>query len=343
MKFSSNAVLFLVAVAALLDGTILVDAKKPPPRASASRRPPSRSGGPKSTGGRPPVSKRRYEEEEEEDDEDDFGFDDPFEEEEEDAGDEYDEEVEEMPPARSKRGPPPSKRGPPPSRSAKRPSPGGSRKRPSGARYSDEDEDYRPSPRRPSGGRPSPSRGGPPPRRGSRGPGGRVVPFDSQPAPGAFTKGFAAIRNSIPDPTAVREAAVASLNVARETTSSLSSNFYREVKGLTSSELEQVMLKSTRPDDTAVKGKHVERLVGVTYQISARYDIYDAVLRKLWSKMAEKDWRTTIKSLYILHRFSADGAPEHAASLKVCINWLISVNMAWQHPTIKFLTKCVPF
>jgi hypothetical protein len=138
----------------------------------------------------------------------------------------------------------------------------------------------------------------------------------------------------MPDPTAVREAAVNSLNVARETTSSLSSNFYREVKGLTSSELEQVMLKSTRPDDTAVKGKHVERLVGVTYQISARYDIYDAVLRKLWSKMAEKDWRTTIKSLYILHRFSADGAPEHAASLKVCIIlWLVSVNMAQCHGT----------
>ena len=77
------------------------------------------------------------------------------------------------------------------------------------------------------------------------------------------------------------------------------------------------MLKATRPDDTTVKGKHVERLVGVTYQISSRYDIYDAVLRKLWSKMAEKDWRTTIKALYILHRFSADGAPEHSPALKV--------------------------
>lgn len=76
------------------------------------------------------------------------------------------------------------------------------------------------------------------------------------------------------------------------------------------------MLKSTRPDDTAVKGEHVERLVGVTYQISGKYDIYDSVLRKLWNKMAESDWRTTIKALYILHRFSADGAPEHQAALK---------------------------
>ena len=108
-----------------------------------------------------------------------------------------------------------------------------------------------------------------------------------------------------------------SLSVARETTSGLSANLYREVKGLTSSELEQVMLKATRPDDAPVKGKHAERLVGVTYQISGRYDIYDAVLRKLWAKMCEKDWRTTIKALYILHRFAADGSPDHAPALKV--------------------------
>jgi hypothetical protein len=87
------------------------------------------------------------------------------------------------------------------------------------------------------------------------------------------------LKNSIPDPNSVKDAAMKSLNVARETTSSLSSNLYREMKGLTSSELEQVMLKATRPDDTPVKGKHAERLVGVTYQISARFDIYDAVLR----------------------------------------------------------------
>jgi len=88
------------------------------------------------------------------------------------------------------------------------------------------------------------------------------------------------------------------------------------VKGLTSSELEQVMLKATRPDDTPVKSKHVERLVGVTYQISGKYDIYDAVLRKLWNKMAEKDLRTKMKSVYVLHRFSVDGGPEHQEALK---------------------------
>merc|ERR1712161_168908 len=39
-------------------------------------------------------------------------------------------------------------------------------------------------------------------------------------------------------------------------------------------------------------------------------------------KMAEKDWRTTIKALYILHRFSADGSPEHALALKARVREL---------------------
>ena len=147
----------------------------------------------------------------------------------------------------------------------------------------------------------------------------RVVPYArSQPNPAtlAFTRGIAALRESIPDAAALRDTALSTLNAAKENTGVITANLYREVKGLTSSELEQVMLKATRPDDSPVKGKHVERLVGVTYQISARYDIYDAVLRKLWSKMCEKDWRTTIKALYVLHRFSADGAPDHQPSLK---------------------------
>lgn len=181
------------------------------------------------------------------------------------------------------------------------------RKRPPPQSRFEEDEDYVDYRREP------PRRG--PPRRPGTG-GGRVVPYAKPSATATFTKGWATFRSYMPDPAVVKEAALSSISAARETTSNLGSNLYREVKGLTSSELEQVMLKATRPDDTPVKGKHVERLVGVTYQINARYDIYDAVLRKLWAKMAEKDWRTTMKALYILHRFSADGAPDHAPALK---------------------------
>eukprot|EP00526_Cylindrotheca_closterium_P005414 CAMPEP_0113640786 /NCGR_PEP_ID=MMETSP0017_2-20120614/21408_1 /TAXON_ID=2856 /ORGANISM="Cylindrotheca closterium" /LENGTH=576 /DNA_ID=CAMNT_0000552089 /DNA_START=29 /DNA_END=1759 /DNA_ORIENTATION=+ /assembly_acc=CAM_ASM_000147 len=297
MRFTTQSILLIIAVCSVLDQGALAAAKKPS-RSSPSRRPPSRSG-PSRSSGRPPVSKRRYDEEEDEEEEE-FGFDDPFDEDEED---EYEEE--ERRPSRSS------------SRKSSRSSRPAPKKRPSSSRnrYDDYDDEYD-RPKRPSGGR-KPGRRGPPSRRGPPGRGrGSVVPYTRHQKPSTFTRGLEALKSSMPDPSAVKNAAVNSLNAARETTSSLSANLYREVKGLTSSELEQVMLKATRPDDTAVKGKHAERLVGVTYQISARYDIYDAVLRKLWSKMAEKDWRTTIKALYILHRFSADGAPEHAPSLK---------------------------
>lgn len=307
MRFSSHAILLLVALA-VVDQTALAAAKKPSRPSASSRRSSSRAG-PARSSGRPPVSKRRVDVEEDYDEEE-LDFVDPFDSPEDDVDEDYDEEEEEDDYRAKSRRPAPSKRGGPP----KRPS-GGRKPR---NRSEDDFEDDVDRPSRSSGGKQPPRRGPPPSRRGGRSSGrrGSVVPYSRQ-QPSTFTRGLEAFRSSMPDPTAVREAAVSSLNAARETTANLSSNLYREVKGLTSSELEQVMLKATRPDDTAVKGKHVERLVGVTYQISARYDIYDAVLRKLWSKMSEKDWRTTIKALYILHRFSADGAPEHAPALKV--------------------------
>ena len=315
-------VVLLAAVLALLDQSRIgaVQARKP----SRPRGPPARRGPPPSS--RKPPSRRRPPVEDEYDEDDPYGSGDDS----EDEGilgrfpGESDEEEEEFdPPPRKRRSPTPAK-----SRPGKksRPPP---RKRPPPSReydddYEEEYDEYERRPSRPSkrgGGSSKSRRGGPPPRRGPPSRNGRVVPYGRRkPAAGGaaatLTKGWTAFTSVMPDPSTVRDGVASSITAARETTSLLSSNIYREVKGLTSSELEQVMLKATRPDDTPVKGKHVERLVGVTYQISSRYDIYDAVLRKLWGKMAEKDWRTSIKALYILHRFSADGAPEHAQALK---------------------------
>lgn len=39
-------------------------------------------------------------------------------------------------------------------------------------------------------------------------------------------------------------------------------------------------------------------------------------VRKLWAKMADKEWRVSAKALYIVHRFAADGSSEHALNLK---------------------------
>ena len=39
-------------------------------------------------------------------------------------------------------------------------------------------------------------------------------------------------------------------------------------------------------------------------------------VRKLWAKMADKEWRVALKALYIVHRFAASGSSEHAINLK---------------------------
>ncbi|KAL7569250.1 hypothetical protein ACA910_016803 [Epithemia clementina (nom. ined.)] len=338
---------FLGLLVLSTENGITIAAKKHSKPISGSRTPRRQEASPGPRGSRPRVSPRRKSGYEDDEDEgagfDNTGFDDGpdsleleaeeeiVEEEEELEEDEY---VPSRKPARSAtQGPPsasklsrdstlrssnkaPTSRRPPKSR----PPP----------RFEDDDEDeYRPKSRRQPPPRPDRSTG-----QGQRRPDGRssrpptrqvnpndrragsVVPYTRHQQPSVFARSLDVIRNSVPDPSTIREVASTSLNAARATTSSLSANIYREIKGLTSSELEQVLLKATRPDDSPVKGKHVERLVGVTYQISPRFDIYDAVLRKLWAKMAEKDWRTKVKALYVLHRFSADGAPEHAAALK---------------------------
>lgn len=228
-----------------------------------------------------------------------------------DAEDDYDDgagEYDDVPPApRSRRG---SK--PPPRR-------GGGPTRQQGRRHIavDEEDEYdnvRPA-RRGKGS----SRGRHGPASSSRrgGSEGRVVSYRrGPPPPSTFNRGLSAIRDRMPDPAIVKDTVLSATKAAQERTAQLSATVYREMKGLTSSELEQVMLKATRPDDAPVKSKHVERLVGVTYQISGKYDIYDAVLRKLWNKMAEKDVRTKLKSVYVLHRFAVDGGPDHQEALK---------------------------
>jgi len=304
MIISTLPLLRLFGVVALILGNSNVAAKKPIKSSAVSRARSPKSGSttkrkPNGSRGAPPTSRRRqqYEDDEEED--------------EYLADDSYDDE-EPDPAPRSRKRPNSSSRAPQsrPSRQT-RPSPNrGPPPRSSSRRsdYDDYEEDYYEPKRSQS------SRGGrrrEPPRRGNR---GRMVAYSNQPP--AFTRGLTALRNSLPDPGAVKDAAFSSISSARETTSRLSSNLYRDIKGLTSSELEQAMLKATRPDDTPVKGKHVEKLVGVTYGVSARFNIYDASLRKLWNRMVEKDWRTKIKALYLLHRYSADAAPEHHDNLK---------------------------
>lgn len=97
--------------------------------------------------------------------------------------------------------------------------------------------------------------------------------------------------------------------------------FLREVKGTHSSEFECAVIKGTRPDSHPPKEKHVQRLVETvaTFPIAmtARSahstpstDYYSIMLHKLWSRMVEKDWRTVVKAVYVLHRISIALDPE---------------------------------
>lgn len=148
----------------------------------------------------------------------------------------------------------------------------------------------------------------------------KVTPYNSRRRPpSAFSRGLTALRDSIPDPQTLKDTAISSISSARETTTRISSSLYREVKILSSSELEQAFLKATIPNDSPAKEKHVERLVMITYQVSAGFNIFEVVLRKLWSRMVESDWRTTIKAVYVLHRFGTDGSPQQQMALKTML------------------------
>jgi hypothetical protein len=53
----------------------------------------------------------------------------------------------------------------------------------------------------------------------------------------------------------------------------------RELKGVLSSDLESVILKATRPDDMAVKAKHIELLLTVSHHTPVELDPFQPVLR----------------------------------------------------------------
>jgi hypothetical protein len=90
-------------------------------------------------------------------------------------------------------------------------------------------------------------------------------------------------------------------------------------KGAVSSKYEKMLLQATWPDDEPVPPQHIAAILASIRDFRAfadtappEQDPYRTTMRKLWSKMSEKDWRTTIKALYILHRISRDLHPKDA-------------------------------
>ncbi|CAM9810218.1 unnamed protein product [Discosporangium mesarthrocarpum] len=97
----------------------------------------------------------------------------------------------------------------------------------------------------------------------------------------------------------------------------------RELRGSMSSELEKTLIKATRPDNNPAKRKHVNLLLAAAERSFPEFmdprDVnfaqreegpYWMTLHKLWRRMAEKDYRTKAKALYVIHRLARSTSPE---------------------------------
>jgi len=105
------------------------------------------------------------------------------------------------------------------------------------------------------------------------------------------------------------------IHATLETATAKARVLLREIKGSRSSEFECAVIKGTRPDSAPAKEKHVARLVETisTFPLASgrsNKDYFRMHLHKLWSRMAEKDWRTVAKALYILHRSAVSLDPQ---------------------------------
>ena len=89
----------------------------------------------------------------------------------------------------------------------------------------------------------------------------------------------------------------------------------RMAKGVVSSNYEKLLLDATAPDDEPVSQKHVGQLIGAITSFRRHGDFdsdrnpYRVTLRKIWNKIVERDYRTKVKALYLLHRIVRDSSP----------------------------------
>ena len=94
------------------------------------------------------------------------------------------------------------------------------------------------------------------------------------------------------------------------------SNIYRRAKVLRSSAFEGMLLKATWPDNDPVPSEILEEIIKHSIpsfkygRSSSEDDPYHMTLHKIWTKLCEKDYRTVVKSLYILHCVSRDSSAD---------------------------------
>lgn len=100
----------------------------------------------------------------------------------------------------------------------------------------------------------------------------------------------------------------------------------RDIKSYFSSDFEVLLLRMTRPDDTRPDSLDVDRFLATTETFVRNMDMtsqsnpYRVTLRKLWTKTAESDGRTVLKSLYLMHTLFRYSQPEDALIFKNLLN-----------------------
>ncbi|CBJ25752.1 weakly similar Glutamic acid-rich protein precursor [Ectocarpus siliculosus] len=117
---------------------------------------------------------------------------------------------------------------------------------------------------------------------------------------------------------------------------STSQKLKREVKLVVSGSWESALLKVTWPDDLPPDETLVLSMVDAVKTFKKDRDVtknsaeHRVLLRKLWAKMSEPDWRTVSKAVYLFHSILRDLPVEHHAILKI---FLAKMSREWDKKT----------
>jgi hypothetical protein len=105
----------------------------------------------------------------------------------------------------------------------------------------------------------------------------------------------------------------------------------RNLKIHLSSNFEVLLLKMTFPNDEMIHSKDIQKYLATiksfvpNKNLYADNNPYRVTLRKLWKKMVEKDARTKLKALYLLHLLSMSTEPDDNRIFRALVERMVSV------------------
>jgi hypothetical protein len=137
---------------------------------------------------------------------------------------------------------------------------------------------------------------------------GAIIPVKREPLSNKAFRGFSMLTDT--------------LKKSAETAIVTAERVNRDIKRHLSSDFETFLLKITKPDDSRIEETDIDRFIATTESFVRNMDLnsesnpYRVTLRKLWSKISERDARTALKGLYLLHTLLKFSEPEDAMIYK---------------------------